>query len=138
MPDRCSGCPDRKFLNEEDDPLVRPVFGLGQEHLQDWEVITHSDRCFGFSALERYPAELSEAVLVALHDTGCNRIEISIVTDQYRPCLLGGDSYKWVSRISGNQSTAKLACVPFVYQHVRHGFRHVLVKKEMHSAMRSS
>jgi hypothetical protein len=28
--------------------------------------------------------------------------------------------------------------VPFFYQHVRHGFGHVLVKKEMHSAMRTS
>ena len=75
---------------------------------------------------------------MALHNTSCNRVEISIVADQNRASFFGCYSYERVSGIGGDQSTAEFACVPFFYQHVRHGFGHVLVKKEMHSAMRTS
>ncbi len=60
------------------------------------------------------------------------------MADQDRASLLCRNSYEWVSCICRDQSTAELTCVPFFYQHVRHGFRHILVEKKMHALFRTS
>lgn len=50
----------------------------------------------------------------------------------------GAVQYKRISGIGRYQSTAKFACVAFFHQHVPHGLRHVLVKKEMHAPIRTT